>query len=167
MGPTEIAFRREEIGAASRHGAKSKTLRARVNKANRGGLWKNHCRPPGCAAVVSGMDEDDPGSPENMHELLKASRRNFPGFYLTASEQDAGLLDGLVLAHVALATGINAPLEFVAPVIREQVERTTDATERVFMDFREAVRACPTFARVSIGEQIQIVRVLLNVSPPA
>jgi hypothetical protein len=96
-------------------------------------------------------------------DFLADARRDFAEFYLLAPHEDALLMDGLVMAHAALVVGINAPREYVAPVMRDGLERTCDATERVFTGFREAVRACPTFQRVSDGERFAIEKIVFRV----
>lgn len=96
--------------------------------------------------------------------LLDAARLNFPGYYATATERDRDLIDALVLCRAALGVGINAPRHPLPAAVRVEVERTTDTTEQAFTGLREAVRASTTFRAVSIGEQIQIERVLFSVS---
>jgi hypothetical protein len=54
------------------------------------------------------------------------------------------LLDNLVLALAALIVGMNTPRTLVAPQIRARLEKTTDATERVFTDL-----ACIPFGGLS------------------
>lgn len=98
-------------------------------------------------------------------ELLADARRDFPAYYAIATPKDAQLLDGLVLAFAALTVAMNAPREAVAPIIRYELEKVTDQTERVFMSFRDAVRESPTFRALSLGERLVISQVVFG-SPP-
>ena len=75
-------------------------------------------------------------------------------------------MDGLVMAHVALVTGINAPRAGVPARLRSAVEKTCDAAERVFTALRERVRGCPTFTTLPGNEQQRIESVILEVPPP-
>ncbi len=108
------------------------------------------------------MDMDFPTA----RDFLGDARRDFREFYLLATPEDEGLLDGLVMAHAALVVGINTPRENVAPVIRHELEKTADSVERLFTDLREAVRDCPTFQRVSGGERFAIEKMALQVRMP-
>lgn len=109
------------------------------------------------------IDPEDLSSEEHKHELLAAARQDFPGFYRTATTDDKRLMDGLVLAHVALRVGIIAPRDGVQQPLRAALEKTTDVTERLFTNLREAVRASPTFTSLSVGEQLHIERVIFQV----
>ena len=53
--------------------------------------------------------------------------------------------------------------EQLDPESRAVLERECDKTERIFTALREAVRACPTFARLSDEERGLIERVIFNV----
>jgi hypothetical protein len=107
------------------------------------------------------MDKDIPDS-----DPCAAARRNFPGFYLLASVEDELMMDGLVMVRAALLPVINAPRHHAPKIIRDGLERTADAVERSFTDFREAVRACPTFARIDDEERELIERLLFEISAP-
>ena len=85
-------------------------------------------------------------------------------YYRTATPQDEWLMDGLVMCRATLMIAINAPRDLVVPVIRDGLERTTNAVEQLFTDAREQVRACPTFGRLQIGEQREIENQLFNVA---
>ena len=115
------------------------------------------------------MDDSDPdqlGADAQKRALLASARREFADFYRRASTDDALLMDGLIMAHVALLTGINAPREGVPARLRSAVERTCDAAERVFTALRERVRKCPTFTTLSGNEQPRIESVILEVPLP-
>jgi Arc/MetJ family transcription regulator len=101
----------------------------------------------------------------NRAELLRTAREAFPGFYAAATPRDTAVMDALVVAHVALMIAINAPREFVAAVLRTELERMTNAHEQMFSELRELLRASPTFARLSIGEQLAIERAMLSCAP--
>jgi hypothetical protein len=107
-------------------------------------------------------DHDFPGR----NDFLADARLDFREFYLLASAEDELLMDGLVMLHAALVVGLNTPRDFVPPVVRDGVERTCDKVEKSFTEFREAVRACPTFQRVSDGERSAIEKVAFAVRVP-
>lgn len=94
------------------------------------------------------MDDFDPdqlGADAQKRALLASARREFAEFYRRATTDDALLMDGLVMAHVALVTGINAPRAGVPARLRSAVEKTCDAAERVFTALRERVSPEPGF----------------------
>lgn len=98
--------------------------------------------------------------------FLVTARRDFAGFYRIATPRDTTLMDGLVGTHAGLVVGINMPRKHLDPESRALLERECDKTERVFTTLREAVRACPTFKALSVGEQLMIERVIFDVRPP-
>ncbi len=98
--------------------------------------------------------------------ILHAARKNFPNYYAVALAHDVGLLDGLCLTRVALLIGINSPRPRVDVALRFELERTTDATERVFTELREAVRSSATFAVVPEEERIKLEQTIFEVRPP-
>lgn len=97
------------------------------------------------------------------HRLLETARENFAPFYATATPADEGLMDALVMAHAELVVGINSPREWVAPIIRDELERATDASERIFTELREKVRGCPAFVALTAAERAQIERCIFTV----
>jgi len=97
---------------------------------------------------------------------LAEARKSYVQFYLLASLEDEQLLDLLVITRAALLPIMNTPRDYVPPVIRDGVEKTTDATERVFTELREAVRACATFQRISDDERCAIEKVAFQVKAP-
>lgn len=100
------------------------------------------------------------------HELLADARRDFAGYYESATPADAMLLDGLVMAHAALVVGYNSLVTETDPGIRGELERNCVKAEQVFSGFRERVRRCPTFSALSPGEQVAIHRVVFTVQVP-
>jgi len=64
--------------------------------------------------------------------LLEQARHDLPGFYAAARPLDIAVMDALVMARAALMIAINAPREDVAPAIRIELERATNANEQVF-----------------------------------
>ena len=97
--------------------------------------------------------------------LIEAARRDFHSFYATASPEDVGLMNALVVVHGVFLRGVNTPRENLSRVIREVLERTCDATERVFTDLRENVRGCPSFQSLPLADQIRIARLVFDVHP--
>lgn len=96
--------------------------------------------------------------------LLAEARRSFPAFYATATPDDRTWLDVLVLAHFSLNEGATAPREFLPD--RAAFERTVDETERRYMQARDNVRTCATFAKLQSGEQARIADNLFEPLPP-
>jgi len=97
--------------------------------------------------------------------LIEAARRDFHSFYATASPEDVGLMNALVIIHAVFLRGVNTPRENLTPIIRDVLERTCDATERVFTDLRENVRSCPSFQSLPLADQMRIARLVFNVHP--
>ncbi len=97
--------------------------------------------------------------------LLERARRELPGFYAAASPRDIAVMDALVMARAVLTIAINAPREDVAPAIRIELERATNANEQFFTNLRETVRSSPSFAALSEGEQSLIERVIFSDAP--
>jgi hypothetical protein len=97
--------------------------------------------------------------------LIEAARRDFHGFYATAAPEDVALMNALVLTHAVFLRGINTPREHLPPVIREVLERTCDATERVFTALRENVRCCSSFQSLPVPDQMRIARLVFDVHP--
>ncbi len=98
-------------------------------------------------------------------DILANARRDFPQFYATSTPMDQRLLDGLIIAHAALVIGMNVPRECCVPVVRRELERVTDESERAFTRLRETVRACPTFKVLIAAERTQIERDVFDVRP--
>ena len=113
------------------------------------------------------MESDDDLQFPDRNDLLIAARQDFPSFYLSASAWDEMLMDNLVLARAALLIGTNFPRDYVAPVDRDDLERKTDQGERHFLEMREAVRACPTFALLPKADQLPIMIGVFQVKPLA
>ena len=97
--------------------------------------------------------------------LIEAARRDFHGFYATASPEDVGLMNALVVTHAVFLRGVNTPREHLAPIIRDLLERTCDATERVFTGLRENVRCCSSFQNLPLADQMRIARLVFDVHP--
>lgn len=97
--------------------------------------------------------------------LLECARLELPGFYAAASPRDIAVMDALVMARAALTIAINAPREDVAPAIRIELERATNANEQFFTNLRETVRTSPSFEALPEREQRLIERVVFSVSP--
>ena len=95
---------------------------------------------------------------------MEQARHDLPGFYAAARPLDIAVMDALVMARAALMIAINAPREDVAPAIRIELERATNANEQFFTDLRETVRATPTFAALSEKEQLRIERLVFSVA---
>lgn len=96
--------------------------------------------------------------------LLERARLELPGFYATANPRDIAVMDALVMARTALMIAINTPREDVAPAIRIELERATNANEQFFTDLRETVRSSPSFEALSEREQLLIERIVFSVS---
>jgi len=110
------------------------------------------------------MSED---SDSPYHRVILAdARRDFPQFYLLAVPEEEELMDALVLARVALLGDVAIPRQFIPPGIRVEVEKTTDAVERLFTVLREAVRGGSAFSRVDEEERAKIERDLFEVRVP-
>ena len=114
--------------------------------------------------MSAGMS-DDMDNPE-LQNRLKAARQDFPQFYLLASPEEEWAMDGLVMLRVVVLKAFNGQRAFVPAVIRKGLEETTDAVERSFTEFREAVEASATFARIDAEERAKIVREVFEVSAP-
>jgi hypothetical protein len=97
--------------------------------------------------------------------LIEAARRDFHGFYVTATPEDVGLMNALVVTHAVFLHGINTPREQLQPVIRRVLERTCDATERVFTGLRENVRCCSSFQSLPLADQMRIARLVFDLHP--
>jgi Arc/MetJ family transcription regulator len=97
--------------------------------------------------------------------LLERARLELPGFYAAANPRDIAVMDALVMARTALMIAINAPREDVAPAIRRELERATNANEQFFTDLRETVRSSPSFEALCRREQLLIERVIFSVEP--
>lgn len=108
---------------------------------------------------------DLPDDPEDPTDMVATARRDFAWYYEKATPLDTTLMDNFVRGLAAMTVLINTPRENVAPEIRRHLERTTDAVDQLFAAQREAVRACPTFTALSVGEQHAIERVLFAVRP--
>ena len=67
------------------------------------------------------------------------------------------------VTHAVLLKCINTPRENLPPILRRVLERTCDATERVYTDLRESVRLCASFARLSAEEQTRIAQLVFDV----
>lgn len=106
--------------------------------------------------------------PEDVNALflLAEAKQRFRVFYLMASPEEEATMNALVLAHAAFLRASSAPRANLPPTLRAHLERSTDATERLFTHLREAVRASPTFARIPEGEQSQIARHAFAVTSP-
>ena len=99
-------------------------------------------------------------------DFLADARRDFRQFYATATPTDAGLMDGLVMAHVAVVVGLNTPRDGLVSDDRFEVERACNFAEQKFSELREAVRTCPTFRALIAAERAQIERDVFEVRPP-
>lgn len=106
--------------------------------------------------IVRKSDHFDP-LPEPS-DLVAHLRRNFRQFNATATPADARLLEQLIIAQGALILGLSMPRECWPPRLRRKLERSTDEMEQAFTKLRETVRACPTFATLSVTERQQIER---------
>ena len=123
-----------------------------------------------CEGTVTGVDVCDADFKKWAMEflgtnsaLIEAARREFESFYATASPEDVGWMDALVVTHTVLLKCINTPRENLPPILRRVLERTCDATERVYTDLRENVRLCASFARLSAEEQMRIAQLVFEV----
>ena len=105
---------------------------------------------------------NDRGTPEFARTLLKDARINFPVFYRTATSHDAWLMDGLVICRATLATAINGTRDHVVPEIRDGLDKSRNEVERLFMDARECVRACPSFVALVAAEKAEIERTVAS-----
>ena len=94
------------------------------------------------------------------------ARRDFPQFYLLATPEEEDLMDALVLARVAVLGDMAIPRQFIPPGVRVEVEKTTDAVERLFTTLREAVRGGAAFGRDDDEERAKIERDLFEVVAP-
>lgn len=108
---------------------------------------------------------DDADFPDQ-HGILEAARRDFPQFYLLADPEEEELMNALVLARVALLGDLAISREFVPAGVRVEVERTTDAVERLFTALREVVRGGAAFGRVDDDERAKIAHELFAVVVP-
>ncbi len=99
-------------------------------------------------------------------DMLREARSAFYDFYLTASPQDAHLMDAVVLGHAAMVVLLNAPREHVAPQVRRPLERVADGVDQLFAASREALRACETFRAVDQQTRDDIESMLLTIRPP-
>jgi hypothetical protein len=99
-------------------------------------------------------------------DFLADARQVFRQFYLTASPRDGALLDGLVMAHAALSTGMNLSRVGLRESDHRDLERACVQAEQKFSELREMVRTCPTFARIDDVEQARIERKLFEVRSP-
>lgn len=103
--------------------------------------------------------EDNP-----IPRLLAQARRSFRAFYDIATPDDQTWFDALVLGHWALNQGASAPRENMPD--RAGFEKAADETERRFMQARDNVRNCATFAKLEPGHQQRIVDNLFEPLPP-
>lgn len=94
------------------------------------------------------------------------ARRDYPQFYLLASPEEESLMDGLALAHVTLRENFQVPRRFLPPSLRPEVEKMTDAFERLFTVLREAVRSSSAYAKIDDAERAKIERELFEISAP-
>jgi hypothetical protein len=108
---------------------------------------------------------DDNEFPESS-DFLRDARRDFRQFYVTATPQDAGLMDGLVMTHAALVVGMNTIREGLDRETLAELEQACIAAEQKFSELREKVRACPTFNELIAAERAQIERMAFDVKPP-
>lgn len=99
-------------------------------------------------------------------DFLADARRDFQEFYATATVQDKCRMDGLVMAHAALVVGMNTPRDGLNRASRAALERECIEAEQVFTQLREAVRACPSYAKASDGERCAIEKFALRVQMP-
>jgi len=105
-------------------------------------------------------------SPEYQRSLLESARTDFVRYYKTATPVDADYMDKLVIAHAGLVQLNSEPRKDLPQEARDRLERSSDKLEQGFTVFREAVRACPTFAALTGGEKEQIDRVVFQFRPP-
>ena len=108
---------------------------------------------------------NDPRWQEFKQPRLQDARSDFAQFYRVATPVDAKVLDTLVLTRAVLEFMLNSPREYVAPTIRLHLERLDFFCDQVFMNLRDRVRECPTFARLGVADQAQLEHRLFEVWP--
>jgi hypothetical protein len=96
-------------------------------------------------------------------DRLAQARRQFPQYYHLATKEEEAMMDALVLTHVAFQDDVRIPRQTLPPSIRGEVEKMTDAFERLFTVLRETVRASAAFSQVDDSEQAKIERELFDV----
>lgn len=102
-------------------------------------------------------------APSSPSDRLTQARIRYRQFYDLASRQEGAFMDALVLAHVAFKEDMRIPRQTLPPGIRLEIEKMTDAFERLFTVLREAVRHSAAFARIDDAEQAKIERELFDV----
>ena len=112
------------------------------------------------------MDETDPPSLPEAHELHAEARRLFPRFYGMADAREKGVLDSLVLAHASLREGMRARRSGLEPEDRGQLERLTDEAERLFLDLRDQALWCPSLVEIPDEERARLEARLFNAPVP-
>ncbi len=108
---------------------------------------------------------DDPEFP-TASDFLADARHDFPQFYAMATTADKMLMDAVVMMHAALVVGMNTPRAGLNAKGRVDHERACIDAEQEFSRMRAAVRACPTFQRVSDAERFAIETVAFRVPVP-
>src|SRR5687767_9839374 len=94
--------------------------------------------------------------------LLAEARTEFPEFYAAALEQDAALMNGLIISYTAVLFLAQIPSKGLPPNGENAVERASEAFARMFVVYRQLVRACDTFAALEEGARAKIERIFFR-----
>ena len=102
-------------------------------------------------------DPDQPTDP-----VLEQARTSFRAFYSIAPPDDALWMDALVLSWTAFVQNTTIPRHVLPEAVRDDVERTGNRVELLFMKVRDRVRECATFKKLVPGDQQRIVMALFD-----
>jgi hypothetical protein len=95
--------------------------------------------------------------------LLQTARQDFSWFYLTGTAREKQLMDMLVLTTSLIVTLKHEAV--AANATRADPHETREAAERAFVELREKIRGCETFATLPPVEQRAIERVIFHRGP--
>jgi hypothetical protein len=107
-------------------------------------------------------DKPDFTSRQAKHALIERARREFRCFYSNATFSDVLTMDALVMIHETLQIGLRARRTLLPWPVRSGLERSCDATERAFMDAREAVQLSTSYKLLDRSAQGHIAALLFN-----
>ena len=99
-------------------------------------------------------------------ELLADAKRSFPQFYLLAEEEEICALNALVLAQAAFVVAVNTARPLVDQEATEALEKSTDYTERLYLQLRDVVMACPVLNRICEEERERLIKVVHRIPMP-
>jgi hypothetical protein len=98
------------------------------------------------------------------YPLLDAARRDFPGFYASATRDDAVLLDVLIRVHAAFSDCMALPRD-MPPALRAHVVSLSNALEQSFLTAQQAVRQSPSFRALRASDRARIEAAVFQLNP--